>query len=103
MATKTEPRRYPVVPVLVGGVVVIAIAAVLAITLSGGNKASDGGVAQTRPVTVRGTALPEFNDTATDPAVGTQAPSLVGQDFSGRRVTITNDGHPKMVLFVAHW
>src|SRR5438045_124251 len=98
MATKTEPRRYPVLPVLIGGVVVIAIAAVLAITLSGGKNASDDGVAQTRPVTVRGTALAKFNDSATDPAVGTQPPTLVGQNFSGRRVTITNDGHPKMVL-----
>jgi thiol-disulfide isomerase/thioredoxin len=103
-AKKPPPRRYPVVPVLIVGAVVIVAAAVLAFVLGGDDNGGDGGVAQTRTVTVEGTALPTFDDNpANDPAVGQAAPTLVGEDFSGKKVTIGDDGRAKAIMFVAHW
>jgi thiol-disulfide isomerase/thioredoxin len=101
----TQQRTFPVMPVIVGAVVVLGIAAILAVVLSGNNKSSDGGVAQTRPVTVDGTPLATMPDTAgaTDPAIGAKAPTLTGQDFAGKKVTIGEDGKAKAIMFVAHW
>ena len=31
------------------------------------------------------------------------APDLAGEDFAGQPVSITNDGKPKVVMFLAHW
>ncbi len=42
-------------------------------------------------------------DPATDAAVGTIAPTLVGTDFSGNPVSIEPDGRPKAIYFLAHW
>jgi cytochrome c biogenesis protein CcmG/thiol:disulfide interchange protein DsbE len=104
MATNNPPKRYPVLPVLIGGAVVIGVAAVIAVAVSGGGKTgNDNGVAQTRPVTVTGPTLATFDDSGTDAAVGNRAPTLVGQNFNATRVTVGDDGHPKMVVFVAHW
>jgi thiol-disulfide isomerase/thioredoxin len=98
-----------VLPVIIGGVVVLCIVAIVAVVLSGGDKSDNStttpsGVAQTRPVRVEGSALPGFDSNAsTDPAVGTSAPTLVGQNFAGTRVAIGNDGRAKALVFVAHW
>jgi thiol-disulfide isomerase/thioredoxin len=99
--------RVPVIPVLIGAVVVLVIVAIAAVALTGmksssGNKAA-GGVAQTRPATVTGTRLPQFQSTTNDVAVGKVAPTLTGTNFAGQPVTIGKDGHPKAVVFVAHW
>jgi thiol-disulfide isomerase/thioredoxin len=85
--------------------VFIAIVAIIAAVLSGGDdKGDDKGVPQTRPVKVEGTALAQFDDTtANDPAIGETAPTLIGSNFAGKRVTIGNDGKAKAILFVAHW
>jgi thiol-disulfide isomerase/thioredoxin len=100
-----QQRTFPVMPVLVGGIVVLGIVAILAVVLSGNDTSGDGGVAQTRPVTVEGTALATMPDTAgaTDPAIGAKAPTLIGEDFSGKKVTIGDDGKAKAIMFVAHW
>jgi thiol-disulfide isomerase/thioredoxin len=103
---RAQERRYPVLPIIIGGIVFLAIVAIVAVAVSGGGKTGDGGVAQTRPVKVEGTALAPFDDsvtTATDPAIGKAAPTLIGEDFSGKRVTIGDDGKAKAILFVAHW
>lgn len=55
------------------------------------------------PVRVVGKALPEFNESGQDPAIGRRAPVVVGSDFSGTPVQIGPGGQPKLVLFVAHW
>jgi thiol-disulfide isomerase/thioredoxin len=31
------------------------------------------------------------------------APTLKGEDFAGRAQSITNDGKPRVMMFVAHW
>lgn len=54
-------------------------------------------------VTVSGTALPGFEDTAGDPAVGAQAPLLEGVDMYGEPMTIGGAGEPTVVVFLAHW
>jgi cytochrome c biogenesis protein CcmG/thiol:disulfide interchange protein DsbE len=103
---RAQQRRYPVLPIVVGGIVFIAIVAIIAAVLSGGgdDKGDDNGVAQTRSVKVEGTALGQFDDSpANDPAIGATAPTLIGQNFAGKRVTIGNDGKAKAILFVAHW
>ena len=87
---------------VVGLVLVLAMAAIVS---SGGsdNKKSAAGVEETRPVTVTGSALPEYPKSGSDPAVGQEIPEVKGQSFDGSPVTIGKDGRPKLVLFVAHW
>jgi thiol-disulfide isomerase/thioredoxin len=58
------------------------------------------------PVEVDGTPLPPLAqvDVADDPARGTKAPILVGQDFDGQTVRIDAAANgPTMVVFLAHW
>ena len=54
-------------------------------------------------VTVSGTALAAFEDTAGDPAVGKPAPVLEGVDLYGEPMTIGGAGEPTVVVFLAHW
>jgi thiol-disulfide isomerase/thioredoxin len=70
-----------------------------------GTSTSSGSASQTRAVTLTGAALPSYNSTAaTDPAVGAAIPTLSGTSLlTGGPVTVTNDGKPKVLLFVAHW
>jgi thiol-disulfide isomerase/thioredoxin len=101
---RAQTRRYPVLPVIIGGIVVLGIVAIVAVALSGGGKSNTpNGVAQVRPVRVEGAKLPTFASTAADPALGKIPPTLVGENFSGQPVTIANDGRAKAVVFVAHW
>lgn len=65
--------------------------------------------AELRPVEVIGEVLPPLTATSDDqipqdPAVGTPAPVLVGQDYGDNAVRIdaAQDG-PTMVVFLAHW
>ncbi|MCJ7724918.1 MAG: hypothetical protein MUP76_00810 [Acidimicrobiia bacterium] len=76
---------------------------------SDGTPGSDGstteGVAieQIRPVTVTGTPLPLLPEAGLDPAVGMAMPELEGASFDGTPISITNDGRPKVLLFLTHW
>ncbi len=64
---------------------------------------------QTAPVELTGDAIPPMpegvtvSDATTDPAAGTEAPTLVGTSFDGEEVTIGPDGTAKAIYFVAHW
>ncbi len=97
-------RRWPL---LVAAVVVVAglAAAAVMLTRSGTSvPGAGGGVEQTRPVTVEGADLPVLPDgAAADPAAGLPMPALRGASFDGAPVSITADGHPKVIVFVAHW
>ena len=61
---------------------------------------------ETGPLEVRGGPLPALGeaDPTTDPAVGMDAPVLIGEDYDGNtvRVDAATDG-PTMVVFLAHW
>lgn len=97
---------------LIGGLAVVAaVAVVVALLVGGGDSASSGsggtsasgGLSQTRPVTITGTALP-LNPGAgtTDPAVGMVAPTISGQTFDGAPISV-KPGRPTLLVFVAHW
>jgi thiol-disulfide isomerase/thioredoxin len=84
----------------------VAVLLVAAIVSSGGSdekESSAQGVEEIRPVTVTGTALPEFEPGGADSAVGQTIPEVKGQSFDGSPVTIGNDGRSKLIVFVAHW
>jgi thiol-disulfide isomerase/thioredoxin len=88
------------------GVLVVALAAA-AIISSGGDDDSSGsaaGVVETRSVSVTGAPLAQFpRDGSADPAAGKEMPDVTGQSFDGTPVSMTKDGKPKLILFVAHW
>ena len=55
-------------------------------------------------VTIEGDALLAVQDVNQgDPAVGFAAPSVSGADWNGVPISITADGRPKVVIFLAHW
>ncbi|MEO6124941.1 MAG: TlpA disulfide reductase family protein [Ilumatobacteraceae bacterium] len=87
----------------IGLVVAIALAAVVAIVLSGDDSTTvKAGLEQTRPITISGTGLPTLTDGGTDPSVGMTAPVLTGATFDGSAAT-TAGASPRLLLFVAHW
>jgi len=104
---------------VVGIVVVIAAIAVLA-TQCGkdstpaakntGAAQAQNATQQTAAVAVTGAPLPQYPadaglvaDPATDPATGKTPPTLKGETFDGKSLTIAPGGKAKVVLFVAHW
>ena len=90
----------------IGVAAVVLLLAVGSIVSSGGSdddKKTAAGVEETRPVTVTGAPLPQLPREGADPGLGKEIPDLVGQSFDGTPVSITKDGKPKLVLFVAHW
>jgi thiol-disulfide isomerase/thioredoxin len=87
----------PAILVLVG---LLAVAAGVAIVATAGDDQS-GSVAAAS-VEVVGDPLPAYQGGA-DGAVGLQAPTLAGRDFSGAPVVVENDGRPKAIIFLAHW
>lgn len=103
-----------------GGVLLVGAAAVAVLTTpspgaapagsagpsAGSAAASAGSVAPSIPPAATGAAapaLPVFEATAGDPAVGAAIPEVRGAAFDGSRVAIAHDGRPKVVLFLAHW
>ncbi len=99
------------------GVAVVVVAAVAAIALTSG---SSGGASSPIPSAsgsagtssapapsgapvITGAALPTFTTTTADPAIGLTIPAVEGANFAGQPVSITLDGKPKVILFLAHW
>lgn len=85
--------------------VIIAIAAIVAITQNGSTEPTNEGISQFSEITVSGDALPSF-DTASatgDPAIGLTAPVVTGKGFTGNTVTTESTGTPTMLIFLAHW
>lgn len=87
----------------------VLLALTLLTTACGGPNRADGtdgpSIEQTRPVTVSGATLPVLLEGGQDPAVinGMMMPELSGASFDGTPISITNDGRPKVILFLAHW
>lgn len=96
-------------------VVVIALLVALVVTSEdSGDAAGDSvgdAVQEQGSIVVTGESLPQyptdgglFADPATDPAVGMTPPTLTGQDFENKEVTIEpGGGTPMVVVFAAHW
>lgn len=101
--SKTPRKKPNRTGVYVGLALVVVVALGAAILLSQPDE-NTVGMPLDATVTVSGESLPAFGgDPASDPAVGLVAPDLTGQDFAGAEVAITNDGRPKVILFLAHW
>lgn len=131
MSNRPNPKRSPAVARaqqtgagsnrtlwIAGAVVlVVGIALVVAIVVGGGSSSKDdvvsaseqnkgapgtviaSGEVELGTVTVTGDPIPQGDNSE----VGQVAPDLAGEDFAGQPVSITNDGKPKVVMFVAHW
>lgn len=99
-AARKSSSRPPIIPIVVAGIVLLGLIALVAAS-RGGDEGTD--VAQTRPVQVDGDALPELTGGGSDPAVGQPIPEVTGEDFDGQPVSITREGQPKLVFFLAHW
>jgi len=97
--------RSPINGFTLGVAVVLAIGAMLIFTLSSGSGDDEGvtGFTETAPVVVTGNALPPFDNSNPDPAVGMPLPLLDGVDFNGSPSRIEASGTPQALLFVAHW
>lgn len=99
-ARRRTARRAPVFWTVFG---VIAAAALVAVVVTGGGTRTANS-AFGSDVSVTGEALPPLpRGGAADPAAGTLAPELRGTTFDGSSISITRDGRPKMIMFVAHW
>ena len=108
--TPPPPSRSarPTTLVLGLGALVIAGAAIAAIALTQlGSSSAASPSASPTPVAsaapVAGVPLPPYVDGIVDPAVGQPLLEVDGADFSGNPVSIRADGHPKILLFIAHW
>jgi len=100
-AARGDKRRKQGPPVLAiaAGVIVTALLAVFLLSRGGGALA-------TGDVSITGGWLPRFDpNLATDPAIGTQAPTITGIGVDGEAVTIEpgQDRVPMIVAVVAHW
>ena len=87
------------IPYVLGGVALLAVLAIIVVSVSG----SEDGGDQTGAVEVVGTALPPYSGSGADAALGAPIPEAFGTDFDDSEVEITADGTPKAVLFLAHW
>jgi thiol-disulfide isomerase/thioredoxin len=103
---------FPVWPVAIGLVVLIAIVVIAIAALGGGDDSDTGSggdgsgalIEETaEPVEVSGDALPQFQATEGDAAVGQAFPTMSGTDLNGEAMTIGGSGRPTVVMFVAHW
>jgi cytochrome c biogenesis protein CcmG/thiol:disulfide interchange protein DsbE len=106
-AVRARRSRGPIsARLLIGGVAgVVVIAFALAALLSSSpEKTQPSEGVETADVTLTGDPLAPYSvEAASDPAVGEVMPTIEGQDFTGRKVTISDDGRPKIVLLLAHW
>ena len=93
-------------------VVVVGVVAVVAgrgSSAKGGSASPSGGTIVPNgkldygQVAVNGTNLTPMPDSGADPMVGTVIPSVTGQQFDGKQLTIAADGKPHIIMVVAHW
>lgn len=104
MTSAPPPQKRPLFLILLGALVIAVVGIVVVILQSPDKQSSSpSGVEQTRPVAASGKTLVPMPDSGTDPAVGTQAPTVEGQTFDGKAVKIGGDATPKVIVFLAHW
>jgi thiol-disulfide isomerase/thioredoxin len=95
--------------VLIGvalAVVAIVVAAIVVFAVAGSDDDSGAAnqVAPAGAVSVDGAPLPQFTDTASDPAIGAPVPEITAPLLgNGTEVTWANTGRPRMLVFLAHW
>jgi cytochrome c biogenesis protein CcmG, thiol:disulfide interchange protein DsbE len=94
----TGSRTPPWLWIGVAAIVVVALGT--AVLLSGSDDSTD---LTSGPIEASGNVLPPLAQGQPDPAVGKSAPTVTGVDFANEPLGITNDGIPKVVIFLAHW
>ncbi len=99
----------------IGIVAVVVVVGVFAIAVGRGSGTSGGGASPSGgtvvpngnldfgQVAVSGTALTPKPDSGTDPAIGQTIPTVTGQQFDGKQLSIAPDGKPHIIMVVAHW
>lgn len=97
---------------IVGVVIAVGIVAIVAgrgTSSSGGSASPSGGTVVPAgkldygQVSVSGTALTPKPDSGADPTVGSIIPTVIGQQFDGKQLTIAPNGKPHIIMVVAHW
>ena len=93
---------------IVGAIIAIVIAgaAIVAISSSGSNsESSANNVSEFSDITVTGESLPAFDSasTAADTAIGLPVPVISGKGFAGTPITTEGNGTPMLLVFLAHW
>jgi len=104
--TSRTPKLAPAAPqgrklplgMILGGLFTVLLIVTVFLTLDGGEAAAD----EYGDPQITG-ALATLIDPATDAAIGTPSPEVVGTDFDSAEVSITDDGTAKIILFLAHW
>lgn len=98
----SSAKKIPIAGIVFGVVAVLLIAAIV---LSSDEPIGSGG--EFGELAVTGEALPAMPSgqsvVSADPAVGLVAPEVQGQDFDDSSVSISHDGTPKAIVFLAHW
>ena len=83
----------------------VALLLVAAIVLSGEDAIGSAG--EYGEATVSGENLPTWEGNVSvvdaEPAFGLVAPEITGVDFDDSTVSISHDGTPKAIVFLAHW
>lgn len=112
--TAAGPAKKNTTPIIIGVIasIVLIVVIVVVVALSGGGDDGDSPFAdgatirefQGVEVVPADATLPPATDGVQDPAVGMDAPGLVGANFDGTPVSVTpGDGKPYMLVFLAHW
>ena len=106
-SAKAKPEeRSRTLLYVIGGVVVVGLVVLLAISIASSESGTfeDDAIANAQ-VNITGSALPLYipDSGADDQGLGLTAPAISGEDFNGNAVSITADGRPKMIVFLAHW
>lgn len=96
-------RNAAIVGAAIGLIGVVAVVAVLVSRLGSSSGAASAPPAETAAVSLTGAALPLLPAAGPDPAVGRMAPLFSGTGFGGGAITVSADGHPHVVVVVAHW
>ena len=100
-ASRHKPRRAAGLawwPVLAA----VALIAVVIVVALGTTDANDSG--QPTEPAVGGESLPAHDPmVASDPAIGSLVPSVLGSDFDGNLVNPTRNERAKLFVFLAHW
>jgi len=89
--------------------ILASLVAVLTLVAVAGVAAAPAGADQldderSPKVTVKGKKLAASDDIGTpdDPAIGKTAPTLRGRSLSGEKLTLRNDGTPRILIFLSH-
>ena len=83
------------------GIVVVAFAVTIAVTVGGDDDSGGTSTGETAFAEILGLPLPLFDGLGN--AVGTEAPRIVAQTMNGDRVEVGGDGTARLYGFFTHW